>query len=104
MSDEVRVVVLNACCSKAQAEAIVSVVPCAIGMNGAIGAEAARVFASSFYLAVGFGRSVKVTFQQGIAALKVHGIPEADMPRLLARGGVESSQVILVNPIPRPRD
>ena len=46
--------ILNACYSKKQAEAITQVIDCAIGMNDAIGDEAAITFAASFYRAIGF--------------------------------------------------
>lgn len=94
----VQVVVLNSCYSRAQAEAIVSVVPCAIGMKDKIGDKAARVFAASFYRAIGFGHSVKTAFQQGIAALKLEGIQQSDIPDLLTRDGADASKIILVNP------
>lgn len=94
----VQVVVLNTCYSTALAKAIVSIVPCAVGMNGAIGGEAARVFASSFYRAIGFGCSVQEAFQQGNVALKLEGMSEADLPQLLTRDGVDPARVILINP------
>jgi len=92
----VQVVVLNACYSKAQAEAIVSVIPCAIGMNNSIGDKAARIFAASFYRAIGFGNSVEVSFKQGVAALKLEGINEADTPELIVGPGVNASELIIV--------
>jgi hypothetical protein len=94
----VQVVVLNACYSRGQAEAIVSVVPCAIGMKDKIGDKAARVFAASFYRAIGFGHSVKTAFQQGIAALKLEGIPQSDIPDLLTRHRVNPAKTVLVKP------
>jgi CHAT domain-containing protein len=59
LKDNVQVVVLNACYSKPQAEAITQIIDCAIGMNKSIGDKAAIVFAASFYRAIGFGRSVQ---------------------------------------------
>jgi hypothetical protein len=53
-----RVVVLNACYSDVQADALCSVVDCVIGMTGAIHDDAARSFAMSFYRALGSRRSV----------------------------------------------
>jgi len=98
--DNVQVVVLNCCYSRAQAEAIVSVVPCAVGMGGRIGDHAALVFAAAFYRAIGFGRSVADAFRQGIAALEVENIPEGDVPQLLVREGVDPTRIVLVNPEP----
>ena len=51
------------CFSAPQAEAITQLIDCAIGMNEAIGDQAAITFAAAFYRAVGFGRSVKTARQ-----------------------------------------
>jgi hypothetical protein len=93
----VRLVVLNACFSKSQAEAIVEVIDCAIGMNRAVGDEAAIAFASSFYRAVGFGRSIQNAFEQGKTAVSLEGISGDDTPELLVRAGVDPDKIILVN-------
>ena len=93
--DNIRVVVLNACYSRPQAEAITEVIDCAIGMKKSISDDAARTFAASFYRAIGFGRSVKEAFEQGKAALMLEGIPEAQTPDLPVRAGVDPAEVIL---------
>ncbi|BCM88894.1 hypothetical protein IAD21_00736 [Abditibacteriota bacterium] len=92
----IRVVILNACYSRAQAQAITQHADCAIGMNNAIGDEAARIFAASFYSALGFGCSIQDAFDQGLLALQLEGIPEDLTPELLVREGVDPSQLILV--------
>jgi hypothetical protein len=96
LRDNVRVVLLNACFSQRQAQAIVQVIDCAIGMDTAIGDRAAITFAASFYRALGFGRSVVEAFEQGKVALLLEGIPEETTPRLLSREGVDLSTVFLV--------
>jgi hypothetical protein len=96
LKDNIRIVVLNACYSRPQAEAIVETIDCAAGMKKAIGDDAAIVFASSFYRALGFGRSVQEAFDQGRTALLLNGIPEANTPDLLVRNGVDPKMVILV--------
>lgn len=94
--DDVRVVLLNCCYSRSQAEAIVSVVPCAIGMTDTISDEAASLFAASFYRALAFGYSVRHAFMQGIAALKLEGVAEDDIPELLTRPGVDPTRIFIV--------
>ncbi len=94
----VQAVVLNSCYSKAQAEAIVSVVPCAVGMKGTVRDEAALVFAASFYRAVAFGHSVATAFKQGVAALLLEGMGQEDVPELIAQKGVDAAGVVVVNP------
>jgi hypothetical protein len=88
-----RLVVLNACYSVAQAQAIVEVVPCAIGMNTSIGDRAAIVFAAAFYRALGFGHPVRTAFDQGVSALLLEGIPEDRTPELLCARGVDPASL-----------
>ena len=98
LKDNIRLVVLNACYSRPQAEAIVGVIDCAVGMKQAIGDRAAITFAASFYRALGFGRSIQEAFDQGKTALLLEGIPEGDVPDLLLRDGVDPSRIVLVSP------
>lgn len=95
----VRLVVLNACFSREQAEAIVEVIDCAVGMNQAIGDEAAIVFAAAFYRKLGFGDSVKDAFDEARVALKLEGIAEDKTPELLVKKGIDPAQVFLVRPM-----
>lgn len=97
-TDNLQLVIFNACFSAGQAAAIVEHVDVAIGMNDPIGDEAARVFAAQFYSALGFGRSVQVSFDQAKAALMLAGIPEEDTPELYARKGIDPNEIILVRP------
>ena len=93
-----RLVVLNACNTRPQAEALTEVVDCVVSMNRTITDRAAIKFAASFYGALGFGRSVQRAFDQGVARLSAEGIAESDTPELLVRAGVDASQVTLVGP------
>ncbi len=98
-SDEnIRVVVLNACHTRPQAEALSEAIDCVISMNGAISDVTAIKFASSFYGALAFGRSVKKAFDQGLARLKAEGISESQTPELIVRAGLDSSALVLVGP------
>lgn len=96
LKDNIRVVVLNACFSRPQAEAITEVIDCAVGMKKAIGDKAAIVFAASFYRAIGFGRSVQEAFDQGKTALMLEGIAEEKTPELLIRQGTDPTSIFLV--------
>jgi len=106
LQDNIRVVMLNACCSRAQAEALAETIDCTIGMNRPISDAAAIVFAASFYRALGFGRSVREAFELGRAALLLEGIPEEQTPELLTRCGVDAGGLVLVAPqaLEGPRD
>ncbi len=98
LKDNIRLVLLNACSTRPQAEAIAETIDCTIGMRKPIGDEAAIVFAASFYRALGFGRSVKEAFELGKAALLLESIPEDKTPELLTRAGVDASAIIFVQP------
>jgi eukaryotic-like serine/threonine-protein kinase len=99
LRDNVRVVLLNACHSDAIAETLAEVIPCSIGMSGAISDDAAIAFATAFYRGLGFGRSIQEAFNLGKNALMILQIPEDHAPRLYSgKGAVEPTQVVLVGP------
>jgi hypothetical protein len=92
----IRCVVLNACYSATQAEVIQRYVDCVIGMKNTIEDPAAIAFASSFYLGLGHGESVKRAFDLGCIQIELAGIGGADLPALLSRPGVEPDSVTFV--------
>lgn len=81
----VQVVLLNACYSAVQGKAIAESVPYVIGMNSPISDLAATMFASSFYSALSFGKTVEESFQQAKVALMLSGV-DADVPVMLTTG------------------
>jgi hypothetical protein len=96
---DIRVVVLNACHTKPQAEAIAQVVDCCVGMNAAIGDKAAIVFAAAFYRALGFGQDVQTAYKLGKNELKLKGIAQEQIPELhYRREEVDPAKVVLVDP------
>ena len=98
LSDKVRLIFYNACFSAVQAEHIVEHVEAAIGMNTSIGDEAALVFASQFYSSIGFGKNLKVAFNQSKAALMLEGIEEETTPELFVQNGLQAEDIVLVQP------
>jgi hypothetical protein len=98
VADDVQLVVLNACHTSMQAEALVEHVRAAIGMVTAIGDEAGRVFATSFYGAIADGFSVRRAFDQGLAQLQLDGIPEEHVPQLFTAQGLDADELVLVRP------
>ncbi len=91
----VQLVVLSACYSEAQAEALLAHVACVVGMRGSIHDDAARSFAIGFYGGLGERESVAAAYQQGRAAIGLDGLRDADCPQLKVRVGVDASQLIL---------
>ncbi|BAY27848.1 hypothetical protein NIES2100_76740 [Calothrix sp. NIES-2100] len=83
--DSIECVVLNACYSEAQAEAIYQHINYVVGMNQAIGDRAAIKFAVGFYDALGAGRSYDDAYEFGRIAIDLENIPEYATPVLKSR-------------------
>jgi hypothetical protein len=66
-------------------------------MKDTISDEAASVFAASFYRAIAFGFSVKHAFMQGIAALKLEGLAEDNVPELITGTGIDPAAIFVVD-------
>jgi CHAT domain len=79
---DIECVVLNACYSEVQAEAIVQHIPYVIGMNKAIGDIAAIKFSTGFYSALGAGESVEFAYKLGCNVIQLDGIAEHLTPVL----------------------
>lgn len=82
-ADSIECVVLNACYSTVQADAIARHIPYVVGMGKAIGDRAAIEFAIAFYDAVGAGRDYEFAFELACNAINLAGIAESDTPKLL---------------------
>ena len=94
LRENIRCVVLNACYSKRQAEAIACHVDCVVGMSRSIHDLAAMRFSSAFYQALGYGKDIKTAFKLG--RLNIEAAGDRRMPRLMAMR-CNPSEVILVN-------
>jgi GTPase SAR1 family protein len=70
-SDEVECVILNACYSEIQADAINSHIHHVIGMNHSIGDKAAIDFSVGFYDAIGAGRSIEFAYHFGCNSIQL---------------------------------
>jgi len=89
-ANQVKCVVLNACNSEIQANAIAEHVDYVIGMNQAIGDKAAIAFAIGFYQALGAGRTVEEAYKLGCVQIRLQGIPEHLTPIFIKKGQVYS--------------
>jgi serine/threonine protein kinase len=110
--DSIKLIVLNACYTKVQAEALASHIPCVIGMPHAIGDHAAIVYAANFYCALAFGKSIANAHQCGLAALALHseeGTPDDTrdivaakvalrnaVPEILTRKDIDATNIYIV--------
>lgn len=98
LKDNVRVVVLNACYAKEQAQALTRTIDFTIGMSAAIEDRASIVFAAYFYQSLAFGRSVKEAFDLAVNELGLEGLSVAQVPELLVREGANASESRIVKP------
>jgi hypothetical protein len=94
LKDNIQVVLLNACYTRTQAEAISETINFVIGMNNAVGDEAAITFAASFYRAIGFNRTVQEAFDQARTALLLEGNAEDIAPEMLVKEGVSPASKV----------
>jgi uncharacterized protein YjbI with pentapeptide repeats len=81
-SDRIECVILNACYSEDQAQAISQHIPYVIGMKRAIGDRAAIEFAIGFYDGILAGKSIAFAYKLGCSAIQTAGIPEHLTPVL----------------------
>ncbi|MDC3981474.1 pentapeptide repeat-containing protein [Polyangium jinanense] len=81
----VRCVVLNACHSAAQAEAIRQHVDAVVGMSRTIEDAAAINFAWAFYQGLGFGETLSNAFELGKNQIELSGFGDGEVPRFLTR-------------------
>ncbi|MFG6103678.1 AAA-like domain-containing protein [Leptothoe sp. EHU-05/26/07-4] len=84
----VECVLLNACYSQHQAEAVVEHVDYVVGMTNAMGDRAAIEFAVGFYDALGYGHPVPFAYEVGLSAIALEGIDEVATPILKIRKGL----------------
>jgi CheY-like chemotaxis protein len=96
LKDNIKCVVLNACYSEEQAQAIAEHIDCVIGMSNAIGDADAISFATAFYQALGFGRDVKTAFELGCVQIDLASLDEQDTPKLLTKA-TDAREVMLVH-------
>lgn len=100
----IRVVVLNACHSRPQAEAIAEAVGCAVGTPDLIKDEAAISFSAAFYSSIAYGQSVQAAFDQACATLNMGGFADHEDPELVVRPDLHAWQMFLIPPTVAPAE
>ena len=100
-AESVECVVLNACFSKTQADAIARHIPYVIGMNGAISNGAACEFAVAFYDALGAGKDIPFAHKLACNAIQTAGIKEQHLlPVLLMKSNATPQTAAPQSPRP----
>jgi hypothetical protein len=103
-ADRVRCVLLNACYSLAQAEAIARHIPFVIGMSQEISDKAGIAFAVGFYQALGAGRSIEDAYDLGCVQIMLQNIPEHLTPVLLKGTPRDEARVAISTEDPHPTE
>lgn len=83
--DQVKSVLLNACFSKSQAEAISEHIDYVIGMDRAIGDPMAIAFSIGFYQAIGAGRPVEMAYKMGCIQIGFTHPQDRTIPQLIKK-------------------
>ncbi|MBD2495395.1 AAA-like domain-containing protein [Nostoc sp. FACHB-280] len=83
--NKVECVLMNACYSEVQAQAIHQHIDYVVGMNQEIGDEAAIDFAVGFYDALGADKSYEDAYEFGCTSIDIESIPESSTPVLKTR-------------------
>jgi hypothetical protein len=96
LKNNIRIVVLNACYAKEQAQALSTTVDFTIGMSAAIGDKDAITFAACFYQSLAFGCSVQDAFNLAVNQLELEGSDVAHVPELLTRDGANAAQTQII--------
>jgi len=90
-NSHVRLVLLNACFTKAQAQSISQVVNYSIGTGRGIGDKVSVAFAGAFYRALGFGWSIRNAFESATAELALTKLPRSRAIELFVRSGLSEN-------------
>jgi len=93
LHDQLLLVVFNACFASTQASAVRSFARTTIGMRSQVTDRASIAFASAFYGALAYGRSVQESFDLGRTTLNV---PESQIPQLFERTPMDARKLRLV--------
>lgn len=84
----VRLVMLNACFTKAHVQSISEVINYSIGIGKGTSDKVSVTFAGAFYRALGFGKSIPAAFRSAKAEVALAGIPRVRGFDLFVRNGV----------------
>ena len=99
-SDRIECIVLNACYSEVQANAIVEHINYVVGMNRSILDEAAILFARGFYAALGTDRSITKAYSMGKVAIQFEYPDDEAIREAISRKLIPIDDKNLVLPTP----
>jgi hypothetical protein len=91
LKDNIRIIVLNSCYSRPQAEALSEVIDFTVGTSQAVKDKSAVAFAAAFYRGLAYGRSVHDAFELAKNEIDLKGLSGSDIPVLLVGDGADSA-------------
>ncbi|MBD2695217.1 CHAT domain-containing protein [Anabaena catenula] len=95
-SDKVECILLNACYSEVQADALIQHINYVIGMSREIGDEAAIAFSIGFYDSVGAGRTVEDAYELGCNSIQMElSSPSPQSRKLIPIQSPEDRQTLV---------
>ncbi|MBF0383781.1 MAG: CHAT domain-containing protein [Magnetococcales bacterium] len=97
LKDDIKCVVLNACYSENQARAIADHIDCVVGMSSEIDDNSAVNFASGFYRAIGFNRSIQTAFDLAKNEIDLEGNKGCTVPIIITKNDADASKIFLLN-------
>lgn len=89
LKDNLRCIVLNACYTADNAAGLAQVIDCVVGIEDVISDNASIQFATAFYRALGYGRSVQEAFELGQVQIELAGLGQAEALHLEGAGARE---------------
>lgn len=92
----VRCVILDACYSINQAEAIAAHVDCVIGINYVVIDKTSAIYSSAIYTALADGQSLATAVELAVANAHLHDRPDADALEIKTRAGVDPANLYFV--------
>jgi hypothetical protein len=86
-----RLVILNACFTKAHARSVAEVIDYSVGTDRRIGDKGSVAFAGAFYRALGFGKPIREAFNSAKAELVLTRMPRTQGIELFVRDGMSET-------------
>ena len=96
LKGNIRCIVLNACWTEPQAQAIVQEIDCVVGMSRQFDDDDAIYFSGGFYQGLAFGRDVQTAFRLGTNAIDLSRLSGSAIPHLLTHSGIDATQIFFV--------
>jgi phosphoserine phosphatase len=100
MKGKIRLVVLNACYSKAAGNLIARNIDCVLGVRRTLQTEVAILFSEMFYASLARGNSVQHSYD--MAMIVVADVAPEEKPDLLTREGLDADSVTFAIPAAKP--